>query len=302
MKKFFIFLFLIIVGIAAVQQFQPELLAGAKNIFAYSPCSQPMTYKIGNVDPRFNLSQAEFEQTTEQAAEIWNDMYGSPLFVYAREGELTVNLVYDKRQLLDQQVESIENDVKQKKESLEVRIAEYERQVAVFNQRLADLNSRIDYWNSQGGAPPEEYDGLVQQQQEMRQEAQRLNAMAEELNLSTQSYNLDIGKLKQAVDTYNAALRVKPEEGIYDGRTNTITVYFGDNKQELLHTLAHEFGHALGLPHIENPTSLMYPYTTEIIIASADDRAALLEICRERSIVEVIQEQIALFRQSQQVR
>ena len=55
----------------------------------------------------------------------------------------------------------------------------------------------------------------------------------------------------------------KPEEGIYDPANQRIEVYFNINRSEMVHTIAHEFGHALDLPHNDNRLSIMFPYSTQ---------------------------------------
>jgi predicted Zn-dependent protease len=98
-----------------------------------------------------------------------------------------------------------------------------------------------------------------------------------------------VGKLNNVISNFNEDISKKPEEGIYMGDQNRIEIYFNNNQQELLHTLTHELGHALGLAHVnDNPQAIMYPYTTKTIILSTQDVAELNEVCREKSILEII--------------
>lgn len=51
-------------------------------------------------------------------------------------------------------------------------------------------------------------------------------------------------------------------QGIYDYRDNTISVYYFDDREDLIFTLEHELGHALGLEHNLEPDSVMIERTT----------------------------------------
>jgi len=286
----FVVLGLVVGGLAIYGQGNPA--AGWHKLVYYSPCQQPRSYRIGSVDPKFNLPEEEFKSGVMTAANIWGGAYGQDLFVYDPRAELTVNLVFDSRQSLTNEITSLESDLKTQKNSLDPQIVDYERRVAAFKKKLADLNSQIEYWNGRGGAPPEEYDKLKNEQQSLKQEAEGLNAMAIGLKQSTQDYNQEVGQLNQTITVFNEQLQYRPEEGIYDGRENKIDIYFNISKNELIHTLAHEFGHALGLGHIQNPKAIMFSRTNQIVALSPDDQAALAEFCRERSVGEMLQKRL----------
>lgn len=295
MKKFLL-LIVILFGLGVFIYTQPQAAKPLTDLFYYSPCEKPQEYTIGSVDPRFNLSQEEFAQAIDQAVIVWNEAEGKTLFVYDKDAEkedlLKIRLVYDKRQLLNSQVDSIENQIEEKKSVLQTSIARYESDLASFKKRVADLNNRIQEWNSKGGAPKDEYEKLISEQKALQEEGNALNDRARQLNLSTDSYNADVGDLQQAVDTFNQELERKPEEGLYDPKDNSITIYFNNSQPELVHTLAHEFGHALGINHVQNEEAIMFPYVNEVITPSVEDIAALHEVCRERSIIELFEERL----------
>ncbi len=272
------------------------IVATAEAIVSQSPCAVPRTYSIGEVDPRFKISKENFLAATQEAAGVWKNADEEPLFKYDPESKLTISLTYDERQFLNSQINDLNTQVDEQKDTLKPEIAEYETRASQFKQRNAALNNRISYWNDQGGAPEDEYNKLLQEQRSLQQEAKELQSMAETLNQSTDQYNTQIQELDQKVDAYNHTLEQKPEEGIYirEGRDERIIIYFNNSRQELIHTLAHEMGHALGMPHVDTTESIMYPKTTEVIDPSPEDITALAEVCRKRSIVETMGKNLSL--------
>lgn len=253
-----------------------------------SACDTPIHYRIDIVDPKFNLSKDQFTIDTKKAADIWNKAYGKDLFVYDPRASLSINLIYDQRQFLDSQITNLESQLNNLKGTLDPQIAQYQTDLANFKAKLADLNNQIDSWNKKGGAPPDVYNQLLQEQKSLQAEADRLNVEAKSLNLTTQNFNVQVGNFNNQVNVFNEALTQRPEEGIYIGDTNRIEIYFDITYNELIHTLTHELGHARGLPHTSNPVSIMYPKTNDVIIPAKEDLSELNMVCAKKSLFETI--------------
>lgn len=278
------------------------LVKGVVDYVYYSPCDTPILYKIDSVDSRFNLTKEEFAKDVEEAISIWATVEQKQLFVADPKGKLSINLIFDNRQSLNDQITTLEDTLSTQKNAIDPQVAEYHRLSEEFKKKLDDLNTQITYWNSKGGAPSDEYKKLKEQQEALQQEATRLNALAKSLNQSTDLYNTEVGKLNQTVDTFKEALAQKPEEGVYDGKNQRIDIYFNIKKNELIHTLAHELGHALELKHVQNPKAIMYPFTTQEITPSVEETTALNYICRKRTIFETAKEVIMFYGRILQMR
>ena len=262
------------------------LTQAAINHVYYSPCDTPIQYKIGSVDPRFKLTKEEFAKDVEEAIAIWANTEQKQLFLLDEKAQLSINLTFDNRQSLNDQINSLQKELNSQKNTIEPQTQAYNRLSAEFKKRLEDFKTEVDFWNNKGGAPPDEYHRLEEERNALQEEATKLNALAKSLNQSTDVYNTEVGNLNQTVDTYKEALAQKPEEGVYDGKNQRIDIYFNINNNELIHTLSHELGHALGLKHVRNPQAIMYAYTSQEISPVIEEITALQEICRKRTIFE----------------
>jgi chromosome segregation ATPase len=287
MKK--LIAFIVIIGALFLAYTQvPAFADKVNNVIYSSPCDTPKTYSIGSIDPRFNISKDALLADAEQAASVWKNENGDQILQYDPNSPLTINMIYDQRQTLNNQINNLNTQVQQQKNNLNPEISDYENRVAAFKQKSQDLNSQIESWNAKGGAPEDVYAKLNAEQKDLQQEAAQLQQMASALNQSTDSYNSQIQQLDQTVNSYNQALQYKPEEGLYirNGTEERIEIYFNNTQPELIHTLEHEMGHAIGLQHNSNPNSIMYPSTTKAVTPSADDLAALADVCQKRSIIQ----------------
>lgn len=257
------------------------------NLIYASPCDSPIAYSIGSVDPRFNVTPDQLKTDLSQATGIWSQVYGKSLFVYDPTAKFKVNLIFDSRQGLSNQINSMESTIQNQQQQIKPEIAKYQSDLANFEKKVADLNAQIKSWNDKGGAPKDQYDKLIQQQQDLKSEGDQLNARARSLNQSATDFNSQVGSLNQTINTFNSALVDKPEEGVFDPNNDRIDIYFDTNVAELLHTLAHEFGHSLGMQHVQNPAAIMYFRTNRNVTTTPDDQAQLAKVCQKVPIWKI---------------
>lgn len=284
---------LLIVGIIFTIgiKFRTEII----KILSYSECDTPISYKLGELDPKFGLTKESVTTTIQESTDIWSKTYGKTLFINSPKAILTVNFVYDERSALNTQIDQKQNELDQNNSTLKEQINSYESDLAAYEKKIDALNARVDEVNRTGGAKPDEYKKLISQQNEIITEGNSLNERANKLNLVTNNFNAKVENLNQSVDQFNQAIAQKPEEGLYNGNDNTITIYFANNHQELVRTLAHEFGHAMGMQHTDDGQSIMYPNTTNFLEVTAQDKNELDNVCREQLIPVLWMKKIAIW-------
>ena len=274
--------FAAVLGLAGLVLLIPQARSQAKEFIYYSRCDEQLRYKIGSIDPRFGLTRDEAADDIITAETIWENEVNKNLFQNSSDAKLTINFVYDQRQALSSRVNELNNEVNQRSADLKLKIDQYKKDSVDFERRLNEFVNTVNKYNSEGGATEEIYNELIKQQNQLKSEAEALNVRARDLNLSTNDYNTEVGALNQNINQFNNVLSEKPEEGLYDGKEQTISIYFADKKDELIHTLAHEFGHALGAEHVKNKDSVMYSFTSGSLLATPEDLEELTYVCRKQ--------------------
>lgn len=243
------------------------------------PCGETLTYGIGSIDPKFGVSESTLVSLLTQTEQVWETPFGYNFFTYDKTAKFKVNLVFDERQqrTIDERntrsvIDSQQEQYRQKASEYSALLAEhselniqYEEQLSIYNSRLQKYNEEVDYWNRNGGAPQKEFARLQKEKTDLQIESARLENVRRTLNQKVSQLNSlgaevnDMAKrLNLDVDAYNGKFGKAREfdQGSYNGKEINIFQFSGHEDLKLV--LAHEFGHALGLDHIQDPESVMY--------------------------------------------
>lgn len=235
------------------------------------PCASPIAYSLGTIDKRFGISTEAVRTAASTATGVWSTSAGKKLFVYDPQATLTLNLVYDEREETAQlgvAIARAQDAVDTSRRQLEALQDTYHARQAAYNAQVKEINAR-------GGATKPERAQL---------EAARatLEAFGAEVNREVRVFNDSVRALNEQVAAYNSKAGRVYEQGQYvrDASGERINIFAFTNQTQLERVLAHEFGHALGLDHLDDPSAIMYAQNESgNMVPTAEDLAALKAIC-----------------------
>ena len=250
------------------------LVAGTglySNYQSSHPCTQPIPYAIGTVDPRFDITNSALIQDAEAAAAIWNKAEGHLVLVYDKNSDFKINLIYDAREAsakLGSEITLQQTQEDTARAALDATQAQFLAAQTAYNEAVRASNAR-------GGATPSEAAAFTAEQQS-------LNVLGRSIESKVALYNASVDALNKVVGEYNQTAGHTFEEGQYvrdsGGQRINIFEFIGSNQLERV--LAHEFGHALGLDHNSDPASIMYAKNESgNLVPTASDLAALKAAC-----------------------
>lgn len=276
---------------------------GNPNLDAYNPfletCAQPITYAITGYDARFGLSEEEFAAAVTEAAALWNESAGRTVLALDENPDVTVHLLYDERQRaveLGERIGGEQDEYEQMKEGVDTlsdrflreRTA-YESGVRTYERDVREYEQEVEMWNARGGAPPAAYEELEREKERLERrrislgkEVEELNALADIIQTRVEELNALADQTNRKVSTYNKTLGHDFDQGNYveDDAGKRITIFTFEDDMELQRVLAHEFGHALGIGHVEDAGAIMYSYNIGNTLELGEaDVAALRSIC-----------------------
>lgn len=269
------------------------------------PCDEPLSYRLGTFDDQFSLPSSTARELLADAEAVWERELDRELFVYEPTGDLAVNFIFDSRQQRTNTANEIESELDDLRSSHEEiasrfeqivsnyqdRLTAYEADRRSYQNRLADYNNRVENYNEQGGASPSVQEELAEEKSEL----ERQQADLEQRRLTLEALQQDIEQL--AVEGNSLAQAYNEKADTYQDRFGTnqefnqatyvdgdINVYQFEGEDDLRLALAHELGHALGIEHVSESQSLMYPLMEDQplnnLTLSAEDKAALSRLCQ----------------------
>ena len=294
---------LLLAGMVISGLASPILLGHARAEPALA-CQAPIKFRIGAIDPRFGIGREAFRRDVEEAGKLWEDAAGRKLFSYDERGPLEINLVYDSRQETTQKLIAVRDGVVEKLEQVDaiqsklaplqakIRVLDgsYAVQTAAYRQALDDHNKTVAQFNQTGGVSEGEYQRLWSENLGLRKQGETLEARRQELNRLTadmnelvRAHNALLERARAEANSVSSSPDIAFEEGRYVrlGDDQKIEIYQYHNEAGLKIVLSHELGHALGVRHNANASSIMAALIkTERLALTADDMNGLGAACR----------------------
>jgi predicted Zn-dependent protease len=277
---------LALVAGAVFYVYRTESVTLARQVYRYvAPCTRPIPYTIGTIDPRFGITTAAVLKEVRSAERAWEEASEKDLFVYSSSSDaLIISLVYDTRQettntlkklglTVDEDVSaynaakerygSVYDEYLRLKSSFESAYATYQHQSTVYERE-------VHMWNARGGASQKDFTRLEKEKQSLNAQEAVLQEMQREVNAAVENVNALVTLLNHLVSVLNIATskynsvgagqESEFQEAVYESSLGqeTITVYEFDDTARLRRVFEHELGHALGLGHVEDAKAIMY--------------------------------------------
>ena len=235
-------------------------------------CQTPVLWRIGQLDPSFGLTPEEVEQAAHEAAQLWNKAFNSELFRYDSLDGFPINFQYDERQQQDLRLalqksrlyqtsnrSDIRDETLQQQQSrLAQRSMTYQNDKSQLDHDMAALQMQSRDAGYRGSA------AYQQQQASLRQRQQRLDYEGEAIKQQYDQLSRERDYRNSMTNNRNTR-QPKPDSApaiefgemqIEDGQ-RTMTIFAYQTTEALIQSIAHQFGHALGLGHNDNMGSIM---------------------------------------------
>jgi hypothetical protein len=246
-------------------------------------CKEPISWRFGHIDPRFNLNKKTIKNLMQQVGEIWSDAADMELWVYSDSGQVELNLIYSEAQKFTDSERDLfmrmnkmklnyyalnmdYNDLCSQHQKLEEK---YNQTLSEYHKRIQQYNYGRARWNQDGAMSSTEKKYLNDRKEHIENFKRDLNNQQKKLNDLIKKLNQLSTQLNHYADRVNEVVYQYKEQfgedktfhqGFYinNGVQKKINIYQFDNIDKLRLVLAHEVGHALGLKHVGNPKSIMY--------------------------------------------
>jgi hypothetical protein len=237
------------------------------------PCATPLAWRVGDIDPRFDLTVPEVRQAVEEAVWVWETAVDRQLFRHDPEADMAVDLVYDAR-----------TDTHDRQRQLGVELARIEEDLEFHQASLDRLRARL------------RADSLAHREQRSAETAARYRASVDRFNRAVDLYNAAVRRHDEArreLEASPSELSVgslhsekKTRGGRVTETRRTVSIAYVGSHAELILILTHELGHALGLDHVGADAVMAASYRHDEldypVRLQPRDIAALERLCHDR--------------------
>ena len=266
--------YMLLAGLMAQNPQLPKVLQHyADSAMQQYLCKTPVTWRIAQLDPAFDLTLEQAEQAAHSAAMQWNQAFGIELFRYDSLDGFAINFAYDERQqqilqnaLLQRNLDRYDSNINQRVANLQQQSAQLQQQQRQFEAQNQQFAADVAAFEEKVQQPSADRSALRQEQQQLNRRQQQLQQQADILNTEQQRLLREQQYINDTVADRNALLPqqttevAKTEVGLMEirGKQRVMTIFAYKTLADLQLTIVHEFGHALGVGHTDNPASVMH--------------------------------------------
>lgn len=240
---------------------------------AGAPCSAPVRWYVAGVDPRFGVTREWVAEVAREAAAVWGAWEGRALLDEdpdGGQGAIPIRVAYDERQ------DRLDARVRRERSLRELDAALGEEADRLAGDR-ADFRSARTREARLGVRSSDSLDLLERTLDE--------RALALDSAKAARDEAWDALARDFPTDRLEAAVFRVTEGSVSGAVHKEIRVFTFRDRQELVWTLAHEFGHALGVEHVADAAALMGGEQSRLdgvpleAVLSAHDREAIRRRC-----------------------
>lgn len=262
-------------------QFFPEVPLSLAQI--PETCPQPITWRIGKIDPRFDIDSHTLKSIMIEIGDLWSGAAGQEMITYSNSGEVAVNFIYTEKQSLTESEKELSDRINKMKLQYYAQKGvyqelwnEYQDKLTIYNESLSNYEENMkqyrqarNRWSNRDVIPREEDSNLKELKKKIdywktreERDLENLNTVIEEMRKQSEILNKLADNVNELVFHYREHFEMVDlfHQGVYlqAGDQKKINIYQYENHDKLKLVLAHEVGHAIGLKHAGNPKSVMY--------------------------------------------
>lgn len=114
-------------------------------------CTQPLTWRVGSIDPRFEIDREILIQLMKDVQNLWSDAMDTPLIEYSDNGEVVINFIYsedqkitDNERGLSEKINKMKKNYYSMKTDYQSELAEFQRKPIQNNHPFLELEEKVN--------------------------------------------------------------------------------------------------------------------------------------------------------------
>ncbi|MEX0933316.1 MAG: matrixin family metalloprotease [Candidatus Paceibacterota bacterium] len=242
-------------------------------------CVAPIYYSIGEFDSRFEITREEFLAVLGDAEQVWEENAGKELFIYREDAHFRVNLIFDERQEKTELVLATEEELNIEQAGYSEADTVYRNALYRYEAAARDLeiafnkyevassaySRAVSKWNASSKQDRDEYTRLERERLELEEmfeslqvQQRAVESIYKELQEALEYRNALVAEYNKSVNSFNEEFAGGQSFDQGDYTRGQINIYQFQSEDDLRLVLAHEFGHALGIGHVEDEKAIMH--------------------------------------------